>query len=107
MIGAGWLTYNVNQSATGTPTTGRFNGNRYVASSDVTGAYAFGNVSVRPTVGALTVFELDNGFVDSAGNQQSSSSVRIGRLHGGGEVGYEVIIPGCPVVIAPFAKALL
>ena len=107
MIGAGWLTYNVNQSATGTPSAGRFNGNRYMASSDVTGTYAFGHVSVRPAVGVLTVFELDNGFVDSAGVQQTSSSVRIGRLHGGGEVGYNIVMPGFPVVIAPFAKAVL
>jgi len=107
MIGAGWLSYNVSQSATGTPSSGKFNANRYVASSDVTGAYAFGNFSVRPSVGVLTVFELDSGFVDSAGVQQSSSSVRIGRLHGGGELGYNIVIPGFPVVIAPFAKAAL
>ncbi len=78
-----------------------------MASSDVTGTYAFGHVSVLLAVGVLTVFELDNGFVDSAGVQQTSSSVRIGRLHGGGEVGYNMVMPGFPVVIAPFAKAVL
>jgi hypothetical protein len=107
MLGVGWLDYNASQNATGAPSSGSFSGNRYVAASDVTGAYAVGDLRLRPTLGLLTVFELDRGFTDSAGAQQSSSSVRIGRLHGGGEAGYDIPIPNCHIVIAPFAKALV
>lgn len=66
-------------SATSGTATGTFNGNRFVASSGLTGTYGLGIYKIEPSASIYALFEKQGAWTDSLGTAQADRNFSAGR----------------------------
>lgn len=81
-----WLGYDTMRQSGAV--NGTFGGERWMGSTNLTGAFAAGNWRFQPKTGLLYTRENQNAFVDSTGVSVASNSFDLGRLTAGSKVGY-------------------
>lgn len=93
-----WLNYTATRQYGSV--SGSFDGDRISASTNLTGNYALGNWRFQPKAGLLYTYEQQNSYVDTSGTNVANNGFALGRLSGGGKVGYDVngIIPYAKVM---------
>lgn len=93
-----WLNYDTSRQ--NGAVTGSFDGGRWFVSSNVTGGFTSGNWRYQPKLGALYMKESQNGYTDSTGAAVESNAFAIGRVSGGGKMGYAL------GTVLPYAKLM-
>ena len=82
-----WIDYQT--SSQGGATSASFAGHRLSASGNLTGSYAYEQWRFQPKVGALYALESQNAYRNNSGTQVNSDAFALGRVTGGGKVGYD------------------
>ena len=96
----GYSYLNFNTASNGNSVSGSFDGGRWFASSNLTGAFTEGNWRFQPRLGVSVTREIQNSYTDSTGGAVDSTSFTLGNVTGGGKAGYD--FDG----IVPYAKVL-
>jgi len=87
-FGYTWLNYDTTRQ--NGAVTGSFDGHRWSYSGNLTGGYAYDNWRFQPKVGLLYTTETHDSYLESGGSSVGASSTSLGRLSGGGKVGYAI-----------------
>jgi len=83
-----WLNYDTTRNFGAVSSS--FSGYRVMGSSNLTGSYAVDNWRIQPRFSLLYSSEHQNNHRESDGSEVGDIAVRLGRLSGGGKVGYDV-----------------
>jgi hypothetical protein len=87
--------------AFGPAATATFPGNRWVASTGLTGTYNIARFQIEPSAKVYALWERDNQYLDSLGTLQSSNNFSSGRASGGVKLAYPWLF-GPTVTVAPY-----
>jgi hypothetical protein len=94
----------VGADAFGPAASGTFPGNRWVASTGLTGTYNIGRFQIEPSAKLYALWERDSQFVESGGALVNAASFATGRASGGAKVTY-LWYADARVTIAPYVGA--
>jgi Autotransporter beta-domain len=90
--------------AFGPAASGTFPGNRWVASTGLTGTYNLARWEIEPSAKVYALWERDSQFVESGGALVNAASFATGRASGGAKVAYPWYADA-RVAIAPYVGA--
>ncbi|MEW6644196.1 MAG: putative Ig domain-containing protein [Pseudomonadota bacterium] len=92
----------INYNGTSGTAQGNFNGNRWLVSGGLTGAYKAWGFDIEPSVRVYALWEHENAYTDSLGTVQDSLNFATGRASGGLKVAYPFAWTET-VMLAPYA----
>ena len=92
----------VGYDGTAGTTFGQFNGNRWLLSAGLTGAYKAGGFEIQPSAKIYGLWERESAYSDSRGTSQTDRTFTTGRASGGVKFLYSYAW-GSDIVVAPYA----
>jgi hypothetical protein len=101
-LDAGVARSEVDYNGTSGTAAASFPGDRWIASTGVTGTYRTQGFEIEPSARVYGVWEHDNAYVDSLGTQQAALDFSTGRASAGAKVTYPWAY-SATMIVAPYA----